>query len=1112
MSRQNICCFGFSHSLRVLLPLFATLFCLLSFISCNNAEDERADLLNDKAYYHHYRSLDSVKVYADSVLRLRNISSVTRAEALNNLVFYYIGRMKYETADSLIHEIYDVTDNQIELCLASIQMMRMCQRKSDNKRFYEYRQKAQQHFHRIYEDLGSLSHYSENVSYNSSHPYRRLIYAESEYRLVLSVYDYYAGQTESAAAYLREMDSIQVLKQDTVQYVAYLYNIGSGGILTRGSKEDILHQELEHLLKCFVISTDEGYTYWKANAIQSLSEHLLDCDINDLPDISLAHRYLNTANTPDSLIAGVLAEQSLNLFHEYGDLYQEAASWRTLAYCYSKIKDYPGAIYSLEHALNIDPAINEVPSLKASFHEQFSIAFSALDEKQQSDYHRNKYLDLYDDNRQDKELEARIEQLDSRVSWLRILLFFIIFVVLLLIVVLAFLILKRRAMRRKGEHTNHVATIVEQRKQKLDALDDQLEETRELCAMKELELSRQQEMYAEQRAKVHIINTLTPLIDRMLHETKCLKEKCESPEIRENRCDYISELLSRINQQNNFLTEWIQMKRGELSLRIESFALADIFDILSANTTTIKRQGLTLNIVKTDLSVKADRTLTLFMLNTLCDNASKFTPKGGTITIYAEESDDDMVEISVKDTGVGMTEEQKSRLFEIKPITDEQLSKETSSVKPQSHGFGLLNSKGIIEKYKKTNSLFKNCVFDVESSPNEGSRFFFRLPRGIQMLMLFFMFLIPSSVLSAPSDNVISMPSASALADSVYSCNISARYSDAIDFAKHYLSRINDEHRRVFANTDTLMLNDTILAVPAEMRWLKDSVNIDYRTLISVRNEVAVAALALHDWPLYHYNNNVYIQLYKEMSIDHSLSDYYKQMAATEVNSNVAVVILVLLILSLVPIYYFTYYRYVIIDVRKANQRTADEVAERELQAEQMREQLSRLTYEYERLYVLNNVMSNSLSALKHETMYYPSRLQQLLLDVDNNTEDLDEVARYYRSVYSLLSNHAQHNARYRLPAKVLADIMLRLMAQLSGQRRSDLTPESQERYFVYGFLLKDRLAHNEAEIKLSVLTLVVRDIGELYDMRRCGVNTDGKSITVIVPKDLKLFCSNKTV
>lgn len=1084
-----------SYLFGKLIHCYAILFCLLFFCACSHSDDSRAVMLNEKAYYYHYRSVDSTKVYADSVLMLSDICDKARAEALNNLVFYNITRMRYSVADSLVREIYYSTDDQTELCIAAIQMMRMCQRRSDNKRFYEFRQRAEQHFRRIYEDVGSLLHLAEDISHRNTHFYRRLIYAESEYRLVMSVYNYYIGQNDAAAAVLREMDSIPLLKQDTVQYVAYLYNIGSGGILTRGSKEDIRHQELEHLMQCFVISADKGYTYWKANATQSLSEHLLECNVNDLPDIALARRYLNTADIPDSLIAGALAEESLRLFHEYGDPYQEAASWRTIAYCYTNINDYPGAIYSLENALEVDTAITNAPALKASIHEQFSLAFSALGEKQMSDYHRNMYLDLYEDNRQDKELEARIEALDMRVSWLNILITIIIAVAVLLLGLLAFLIIKRRRMLREGKYTSQVAHLLEVRNAKLAELDERLEELKEQCGMKSLELSRQQEDYAEQRAKMHLINSLTPLIDRMLHETKCLSEKDETEDVRDSRCDYIAELLSRINQQNNFLTEWIQMKKGELSLRIESFSLSELFTIIAANASTIRRQGITLDIQPTDLCVKADRTLTLFMLNTLCDNARKFTPQGGTITVSAIEVADEMVEISVADTGCGMTDEQVAHLFDMKPIVDENIST-TSSIAGKSHGFGLINSKGIIEKYKKTNALFSRCTFDVESAIGKGSRFYFRLPKGIKKMMMLIVILLSSMTASAQTDYALE-----ALADSVYTSNINGRYDNAIVFARQYLQRLNAQYRQQHNNTDTLMLNDTILTVSAEIRWLRDSVSVNYQELLSVRNEAAVAALALHDWQLYHYNNNAYTQLYKVLSVDPSLSLYFHQMSTTELNSNVAVVMLVLLILSLAPIYYFTYYRYVILDVRKETQRTHDEIEVREQECQQHAEQLSRLNFEYDRLHVLNNVMNNSLSAIKHETMYYPSRLQQLLLDAEKNAGELDEVARYYRAVYAMLSSQAQYNCRYYLPVDVLWNIMLRLIAQLSGERKADIVGESQEQYTVYRFTIRHGMKQNEQVVKFNVLTLVVRDLGELYDLRRCGVNRDGDDVTVTAPQ-----------
>ena len=42
--------------------------------------------------------------------------------------------------------------------------------------------------------------------------------------------------------------------------------------------------------------------------------------------------------------------------------------------------------------------------------------------------------------------------------------------------------------------------------------------------------------------------------------------------------------------------------------------------------------------------------------------------------------------------------------------------------KKKGSGFGLMNCKGIIEKYKKTNPIFNVCLFNVESALGKGSR------------------------------------------------------------------------------------------------------------------------------------------------------------------------------------------------------------------------------------------------------------------------------------------------------------------------------------------------------------------------------------------------------
>ena len=45
--------------------------------------------------------------------------------------------------------------------------------------------------------------------------------------------------------------------------------------------------------------------------------------------------------------------------------------------------------------------------------------------------------------------------------------------------------------------------------------------------------------------------------------------------------------------------------------------------------------------------------------------------------------------------------------------------------KNKGHGFGLMNCKGIIDKYKKTNEIFRVCLFRIESELGKWQPFLF---------------------------------------------------------------------------------------------------------------------------------------------------------------------------------------------------------------------------------------------------------------------------------------------------------------------------------------------------------------------------------------------------
>jgi len=132
-----------------------------------------------------------------------------------------------------------------------------------------------------------------------------------------------------------------------------------------------------------------------------------------------------------------------------------------------------------------------------------------------------------------------------------------------------------------------------------------------------------------------------------------------------------------------------------------------------------KEQNLVVDIDKNIPAILEgdDQRLSQVITN-LLSNAVKFTPNGGTISLNAHLSEDRgdrcMLRISVTDSGIGITEEQKARLF----TSFEQADSGTSR-KFGGTGLGLAISKRIVE-------MMGGRIW-IESQPGQGASFIFTI-------------------------------------------------------------------------------------------------------------------------------------------------------------------------------------------------------------------------------------------------------------------------------------------------------------------------------------------------------------------------------------------------
>jgi PAS domain S-box-containing protein len=165
------------------------------------------------------------------------------------------------------------------------------------------------------------------------------------------------------------------------------------------------------------------------------------------------------------------------------------------------------------------------------------------------------------------------------------------------------------------------------------------------------------------------------------------------------------------------LLAWSRLQRGLTSFDPKSFPLVPkISESLDLVCEMAHRKGIETFInIQEDLVVFADQNMLESTIRNVALNAVKFTNKGGKITISARSISRNSIEISIRDTGIGMNRELLDKLFRI----DEHISR-VGTEGEASTGLGLLLSKEFIEKH--------GGRIWAESEEGRGSTFYFTFP------------------------------------------------------------------------------------------------------------------------------------------------------------------------------------------------------------------------------------------------------------------------------------------------------------------------------------------------------------------------------------------------
>lgn len=992
-------------------------------------EVRRIDSLNQAAYTYRYKDLDSSCQAASKAYREVSLYQQGKAEAANNLGFCAFMRMDFEQAVKYHQEVYNLTQNELELLIADIGLMKIYQRTALNKEFYDYRNSALRRMKRIAED---------NNLFVDKHERMRLNYARSEFNIVSAVYYYYLQQRPEAMICINEVPENEELEADTNQLLYYHYIKGSAALCEGETLDEQRLCEFDELYTTWLLASRKGYPYFEGNGVQGLANLMASPDNYEFFQNRRSHALKQFGVPVDSLLPMRLGQLALQKFKQYNDLYQIAGAYVSIGKYLNAHGKYEEALDTLKTALEcvndhhrqfydchdsldwlkpfdsrdticaekawIEHKLKTVPEWISRIREQLSVSYAGLSMKEKSDYNRNIYLDILEDTRQDRELESRYVALESEARQLNVLLFFII--IGFILVLLFFWLFNKRSKVRNKLHllrlqqmletcqkiTASIPADAQTEEEVIEAIQsavapglEQLFGVKDICiengqlvfpqriskeeqamvkvitpyiqwaldnGMTSISLGDEQRRLEKQRyiyeqhiagnkrqnlikkACMAIVNGIHPYIDRILNEVHklTLKGFIKDESIKEEKYQYIDELVTTINEYNDILALWIKMKQGSLNLSIETFELNELFDLIRKGNRAFELKQQRLEVVPTDACVKADKALTLFMINTLAENARKYTPKGGKVSVYAR-MEADYVEISVEDNGCGLSAEDVSRIigekvYDSKEIGMNDAPDREELRKNKGSGFGLMNCKGIIEKYRKTNELFKVCLFNVESSLEKGSRFYFRLPIGVRktltVLILCLSFglyscekgievasdkIVPDSVaLAAQKQYETLLNLASDNANNAYYSNIDGDYELALQYVDSAIYYLN-EHYKKFAKSPHHFMTLEGAGQSAELVWWNEMFNSDFHVILDIRNEAAVAFLALKQWDAYSYNNAAYTTLYKLLGEDQSLEDYCRQLERSTNNKMVGILLGGILLFALVLGYYILYFR-----------------------------------------------------------------------------------------------------------------------------------------------------------------------------------------------------------
>ncbi len=295
------------------------------------------------------------------------------------------------------------------------------------------------------------------------------------------------------------------------------------------------------------------------------------------------------------------------------------------------------------------------------------------------------------------------------------------------------MIYKLKQSRSKIEEYNrNLEQKVIERTAELIQSKKEIEQKNETLLLTQAELEKTNKNLEEKvEERTHQINNLLKQKDEFINQ---LGHDLKNPlgplisllPILENNCkDDNNKRIIKVLQRNvhymktlvNNTLELARLNSPNVRLNKEAFNLtSELNNIIAQNTFFINEKNMKVNThINNEIIINADKLRFEELINNIITNAIKYSNDGGIISIHAEDKDNE-VHLSIKDNGIGMTQDQLERLF------DEFYKADESRHDFESSGLGLPIAKRIVEKHG-------GKIWVKSEGIGMGSTFHFTLPK-----------------------------------------------------------------------------------------------------------------------------------------------------------------------------------------------------------------------------------------------------------------------------------------------------------------------------------------------------------------------------------------------